>query len=63
MSGVGVVFVDSEVDVTIAYLSNAGEGWQYMLNLTRWRLCKKTSLVRVLTLKCTYLLSDVTTTG
>lgn len=29
-----MAYVDSGVDVTVAYLSNAGESWQYLLNPT-----------------------------
>ena len=29
-----MAYVDSGVDVTVAYLWNAGESWQYLLNRT-----------------------------
>ena len=29
-----MAYVDSGVDVTVTYLSNAGESWQYLLNPT-----------------------------
>ena len=29
-----MAYVDSGVDVTVVYLSNAGESWQYLLNPT-----------------------------
>ena len=34
VSRVWMAYVDSGVDVTVVYLSNAGESWQYLLNPT-----------------------------
>ena len=34
VSWVWMAYVDSGVDVTVTYLSNAGESWQYLLNPT-----------------------------